>query len=117
MLFIEVEADFLENRLGVGHARPDERLAGQRVVQVPRRLEPGVPIPFAVRIDHERISIGKSFHCMGEGIRHEDIAGPYEPQIPSDLVEQAKLKTLAYRTPLEARIAKYETETKPEEQA
>ena len=32
----------------------------------------------------------------------EDIAGPYEPQIPSDLVEQSKLTALNYRTPLEA---------------
>ena len=31
-----------------------------------------------------------------------DIAGPYEPDIPADLVEQAKLKTMNYRTPLEA---------------
>ena len=36
-----------------------------------------------------------------------DIAGPYEPQIPSDLVEQAKLKTLAYRTPLEAMAERF----------
>jgi len=32
----------------------------------------------------------------------QDIAGPYEPEIPSDLVEQSKLKTLNYRTPIEA---------------
>jgi lipoprotein-anchoring transpeptidase ErfK/SrfK len=36
-----------------------------------------------------------------------DIAGPYEPEIPSDLVEQAKLKTLNYRTPLEAMAERY----------
>jgi lipoprotein-anchoring transpeptidase ErfK/SrfK len=36
-----------------------------------------------------------------------DIAGPYEQQIPSDLVEQAKLKTLAYRTPLEAMAERF----------
>ena len=35
-------------------------------------------------------------------ITEADVAGPFEPEIPSDLVEQAKLKTLAYRTPLEA---------------
>jgi lipoprotein-anchoring transpeptidase ErfK/SrfK len=36
-----------------------------------------------------------------------DIAGPYEPEIPSDLVEQAKLKTLNYRTPLEAMAERF----------
>lgn len=35
-------------------------------------------------------------------ITPEDVAGPFETEIPSDLVEQSKLKTLAYRTPLEA---------------
>jgi lipoprotein-anchoring transpeptidase ErfK/SrfK len=37
----------------------------------------------------------------------EDVAGPYEPEIPSDLVEQAKLKTLNYRTPLEAMAERF----------
>ena len=40
-------------------------------------------------------------------LTEQDIAGPYEPQIPSDLVEQAKLKTLAYRTPLEAMAERF----------
>jgi lipoprotein-anchoring transpeptidase ErfK/SrfK len=31
-----------------------------------------------------------------------DVAGPFEKEIPSDLVEQSKLKALSYRTPLEA---------------
>ena len=32
----------------------------------------------------------------------EDVSGPFAPDIPADIMEQAKLKTLAYRTPLEA---------------
>lgn len=32
----------------------------------------------------------------------QDVAGPYEPEIPSDLVQQSKLKALSYRTPIEA---------------
>lgn len=35
-------------------------------------------------------------------ITEQDAAGPFEPQIPSDLVEQSKLKTLAYRNLHEA---------------
>ncbi len=35
-------------------------------------------------------------------ITDEDAAGPFEPTIPKDLVEQASLKSLAYRTSLEA---------------
>ena len=31
-----------------------------------------------------------------------DVAGPFQPNIPRDLVQQAKLDTLGYRTPLEA---------------
>ena len=36
-----------------------------------------------------------------------DVAGPYEPEIPADLVEQAKLKTMNYRTPLEAMAERF----------
>lgn len=35
-------------------------------------------------------------------IAPEDVAGPFEPEIPKDLVEQSKLAALSYRTPLEA---------------
>lgn len=35
-------------------------------------------------------------------ITEADVAGPFEPDIPSDLVEQAKLPRLAYRNVLEA---------------
>ncbi|CAN5869162.1 L,D-transpeptidase [soil metagenome] len=35
-------------------------------------------------------------------ITDADAAGPFEPEIPSDLVEQSKLKTLGYRNLLEA---------------
>jgi lipoprotein-anchoring transpeptidase ErfK/SrfK len=40
-------------------------------------------------------------------ITDADAAGPFEPQIPTDLVEQAKLKTLAYRTLLEGLAERY----------
>jgi lipoprotein-anchoring transpeptidase ErfK/SrfK len=40
-------------------------------------------------------------------ISDADVAGPFEPNIPSDLVEQAKLETLAYRNPLEAISEKF----------
>jgi lipoprotein-anchoring transpeptidase ErfK/SrfK len=36
-----------------------------------------------------------------------DIAGPFEPNIPKDLVAQSKLKTLSYRNPLEALAEKF----------
>jgi lipoprotein-anchoring transpeptidase ErfK/SrfK len=40
-------------------------------------------------------------------ITEADAAGPFEPEIPSDLVEQAKLKSLGYRTLLEALAERY----------
>jgi lipoprotein-anchoring transpeptidase ErfK/SrfK len=40
-------------------------------------------------------------------LTEQDIAGPYEPEIPSDLVEQSKLKALSYRTPLEAMAERF----------
>jgi lipoprotein-anchoring transpeptidase ErfK/SrfK len=36
-----------------------------------------------------------------------DIAGPFVPDIPADLMEQSKLKTLGYRTALEALAEKF----------
>ena len=36
-----------------------------------------------------------------------DIAGPFQPDIPSDLVEQSKLDMLGYRNPLEALAEKF----------
>jgi lipoprotein-anchoring transpeptidase ErfK/SrfK len=35
-------------------------------------------------------------------VTHEDVSGPFVPDIPQDLVEQASLPALGYRTPLEA---------------
>jgi lipoprotein-anchoring transpeptidase ErfK/SrfK len=35
-------------------------------------------------------------------ITEEDVAGPFEGELPSDLIEQSKLKSLGYRNPLEA---------------
>lgn len=37
----------------------------------------------------------------------EDVSGPFTPDLPADLMEQSKLKTLAYRTPLEAIAEKF----------
>jgi lipoprotein-anchoring transpeptidase ErfK/SrfK len=36
-----------------------------------------------------------------------DVAGPFTPDIPEDLMEQSKLKALGYRTPLEAIAEKF----------
>ena len=36
-----------------------------------------------------------------------DVAGPFQPQIPSDLVQQSKLPALSYRNPLEAIAEKF----------
>ena len=40
-------------------------------------------------------------------ISEQDGTGPFEPEIPSDLVEQAKLESLAYRTLLEAMAERF----------
>jgi lipoprotein-anchoring transpeptidase ErfK/SrfK len=36
-----------------------------------------------------------------------DVEGPFEPRIPEDMMEKAKLKSLAYTTPLEALAEKF----------
>ena len=40
-------------------------------------------------------------------ITEADIAGPFQPEIPKDLVEQSKLPSLDYRNPLEALAEKF----------
>ncbi len=40
-------------------------------------------------------------------ITPEDVAGPFAPDIPQDLVEQASLPALSYRTPLEGLAEKF----------
>ena len=40
-------------------------------------------------------------------ITDADVAGPFEEQIPSDLVEQSTLQALSYRSPLEALAERY----------
>lgn len=40
-------------------------------------------------------------------ITQDDVDGPFTPDIPADLVQQAQLKTLGYRTPLEAIAEKF----------
>lgn len=40
-------------------------------------------------------------------LTEQDVAGPFEPQIPSDLVDQAKLDALSYRNPLEAMAERF----------
>jgi lipoprotein-anchoring transpeptidase ErfK/SrfK len=40
-------------------------------------------------------------------ITADDVAGPFTPDIPSDLIEQSKLTSLGYRTPLEALAEKF----------
>ncbi len=40
-------------------------------------------------------------------VSEADVAGPFTPDIPTDLEEQAKLKALSYKTPLEAIAEKF----------
>jgi len=45
-------------------------------------------------------------------ITDEDANGPYEPDLPADLMAQSKLATLAYRSPLEALAERFHTTSK-----
>ena len=45
----------------------------------------------------------------GFEITDADIAGPFEPQIPSELPDQAKLKSLAYKDAIEALAERFHT--------
>lgn len=45
----------------------------------------------------------------GYEITQADVAGPYEPQIPSELPDQAKLKALAYKDIVEALAERFHT--------
>lgn len=44
---------------------------------------------------------------VGYTITDADVAGPFQPRIPKDLVAQAKLRSLDYRNPLEAVAEKF----------
>ena len=47
-------------------------------------------------------AIGEQPALVGYQVREADIAGPFTPAIPADLVEQSKLGALGYRNALEA---------------
>ena len=47
-------------------------------------------------------AVGEQPPLVDYQIREADIAGPFTPTIPADLVEQSKLASLGYRTALEA---------------
>ena len=47
-------------------------------------------------------AVGEQPALVDYQIREADIAGPFTPSIPTDLVEQSKLASLGYRTALEA---------------
>ncbi len=50
---------------------------------------------------------GNPAPLVGYAITAEDLAGPFTPDMPADIMEQAKLNTLAFRTPLEAIAEKF----------
>lgn len=50
---------------------------------------------------------GTQAPLVAYAVTAEDVSGPFTPDMPADIMEQAKLKTLAYRTPLEAIAEKF----------
>lgn len=50
---------------------------------------------------------GNEAPLIAYAITAEDAAGPFAPDLPADLMEQSKLKALAFRTPLEAIAEKF----------
>jgi lipoprotein-anchoring transpeptidase ErfK/SrfK len=50
---------------------------------------------------------GNQAPLVAYAITAEDISGPFTPDLPADMMAQSKLKTLAFRTPLEALAEKF----------
>jgi lipoprotein-anchoring transpeptidase ErfK/SrfK len=90
----------IDGRAGANFKRALAAFQGSRNLQVSGRIDE----PTATRLTQE---FGEQPLVITYTLSGADVAGPFQPDIPTDLVEQAKLPALSYRSPLEALAEKF----------
>jgi lipoprotein-anchoring transpeptidase ErfK/SrfK len=90
----------IDGRAGANLKRAVAAFQGSRNLPV----SGGIDEPTAKRLTQE---FGEQPLVITYTLTGTDVAGPFQPDIPKDLVEQAKLPALSYRTPLEALAEKF----------
>jgi lipoprotein-anchoring transpeptidase ErfK/SrfK len=90
----------IDGRAGANLQRALAAFQSSRDLPVSGRMDE----PTAKRLMHE---MGEEPFVITYTLTEADVAGPFQPTIPKDLVEQSKLPTLSYRTPLEAIAEKF----------
>jgi lipoprotein-anchoring transpeptidase ErfK/SrfK len=90
----------IDGRAGVNLQRALAAFQRSRSLPISGRTDE----PTAKRLTEE---MGEQPLVMTYTLTEADVAGPFQPDIPKDLVEQSKLQALGYRDPLEALAEKF----------
>jgi lipoprotein-anchoring transpeptidase ErfK/SrfK len=90
----------IDGRAGANLKRASAAFQASRNLPVSGRIDE----PTAKRLTQE---FGEQPLVITYTLTAADVAGPFQPDIPKDLAEQAKLPALSYRTPLEALAEKF----------
>ena len=104
-------AQVMLDRAGFSPGEIDGR-AGANLQRALTAFQRSRNLPISGRIDEP--SAKRLMEEMGEQplvitytLTEADVSGPFQPEIPDDLVEQSKLPALNYRSPLEALAEKF----------
>ena len=90
----------IDGRSGANFQRTLAAFQGSRDLQVSGRMDE----PTAKQLMQE---MGEQPLVITYTLTDADVAGPFQPEIPKDLVEQSTLPALSYRNPLEAIAEKF----------
>jgi lipoprotein-anchoring transpeptidase ErfK/SrfK len=90
----------IDGRAGANLRRAVAAFQDSRDLPVSGRIDE----PTATRLTQE---FGEQPLVITYTLTGADVAGPFQPDIPKDLVEQSKLPALSYRSPLEALAEKF----------
>ncbi len=90
----------IDGRSGANFQRALAAFQGSRDLQVSGRMDE----PTAKQLMQE---MGEQPLVITYTLTDADVAGPFQPEIPKDLVEQSTLPALSYRNPLEAIAEKF----------